>query len=55
MKVKLTLDNYAQYLQNYSIDIKDEVRNALLDGIDLIPYVKMCKNDPFRLQQIRLM
>lgn len=54
MKVKLTLDNYAQYLQNYSIDVKDEVRNALLDGIDLIPYVKMCKNDPFRLQQIRL-
>lgn len=54
MKTKVTLDNYSQYLQNYSIDIKDEVRNALLDGIDLIPYVKKCANDPFRLQQIRL-
>ena len=53
-KVNLTLENYSKFLENYSMDVKDEVRNAILDGIDLVPYVKMCKNDPFRLQQIRL-
>lgn len=52
--IKVTLDSYKTIYKNFSIDIQDEVRNALLDQIDISEYVKSCSNDPFRLQQIRL-
>ena len=51
---KLTLENYSEVLSNYSLDIRDEVRSMLLDGIDLTSWIEKCKNEPYKLTQIRL-
>lgn len=51
---KLTLENYSEVLSNYSLDIRDEVRSMILDGIDLTSWVEKCKNEPYKLNQIRL-
>lgn len=53
-KVKVTLENYSDLFKEYSLDIRDEVRSMLLDGLDLSEWVELCKNDPFRLMQVRL-
>ena len=51
---KLLLDNFRLILKDFSIDIQDVVRSAILDDVDIIPWVVNCKNDPYRLEQIRL-
>lgn len=50
----LLLDNFRSLLKGYSVDIQDIVRSAILDGVDIIPYLEACKNNPIRLDQIRL-
>ena len=50
----LILDNLRTELKDYSVDIQDIVRSAILDGIDLSEYIEACKNNPYRLDQIRL-
>ena len=50
----LVLDNFRKVLAGYSVDIQDVVRSAILDGIDISEYVNECKNNPYRLDQIRL-
>lgn len=51
---KLLLDNFRYVLKDYSIDIQDIVRSAILDDIDISSYISPCKNNPSRLEQIRL-
>lgn len=52
----LTLDNFQKELESegYSLDILDEVRSAILDGLPLAGYLHVCRNNPWRLHQIRL-
>lgn len=50
----LILDNFRTVLKDYSVDIQDIVRSAILDGIDISDYIGVCKNNPSRLEQIRL-
>ena len=50
----LILDNFRSVLSDYDIDIQDVVRSAILDGIDLSEYIESCKNDAYRLDQVRL-
>ena len=50
----LILDNFRSCLSNYSVDIQDVVRSAILDGVDISRYIDICKDNPFRLDQIRL-
>lgn len=50
----LILDNFREVLSNYSIDVQDVVRSAILDGIDISKYIQSCKDNPYRLDQIRL-
>lgn len=52
--VKLLLDNYRAELKGYSVDIQDIVRGAILDDVDISPYLESCKDNPFKLDQIRL-
>lgn len=52
--VKLLLDNFRLELSNYSVDIQDIVRSAILDDIDISEYLGSCKDSPFKLDQIRL-
>lgn len=50
----LILDNFRSVLSEYSVDIQDVMRSAILDGIDITGYLKDCKSNPYRLEQIRL-
>lgn len=52
--VVLILDNLRNVLKGYSIDIQDVVRSAILDGVDISNYIDVCKNNPYKLDQIRL-
>lgn len=50
----VVLDNFRKIFGNYSVDIQDIVRSAICDGVDISKYVDVCKDNPFRLDQIRL-
>lgn len=50
----LILDNFRRCLSEYSVDIQDIVRSAILDGVDISKYLDVCRDNPFRLDQIRL-
>lgn len=52
--VDLTFENYASRLEGFSQDIKDEVRSAILDNTPIGDFIDVCRDDPFRLQQLRL-
>ena len=51
---ELLLDNFRQVLKDFSVDVQDVVRSAILDGVDISQYINVCKNNPLRLDQIRL-
>lgn len=51
---KLILDNFRVVLKEYSVDLQDVVRSAILDDVDIGSYIKICKGDPYKLDQIRL-
>ena len=50
----LKMDNFREVLKDFSIDIQDVVRSAILDDIDITGYLRECMDDPYRLDQIRL-
>lgn len=50
----LILDTFRYLLRGYSVDIQDIVRSAILDDVDIVEYIEPCKENPFRLDQIRL-
>lgn len=50
----LILDNFRSVLSGFSIDLQDVVRSAILDGVDLEPWIDACKDQPYKLDQIRL-
>lgn len=50
----LILDNFRSVLKDYSVDIQDVVRSAILDGVDISDYISQCADNPYRLDQIRL-
>lgn len=52
--VDLTFDNYKHHLKEFSLDIQDEVRSAILDNTPIGDFIDSCREDPFRLQQVRL-
>lgn len=51
---QLVLDNFRVLLSEYSVDVQDVVRSAILDGVDIIKYIGECRDNPYRLDQIRL-
>lgn len=51
---KLLLDNFRVILKDYSVDVQDVVRSAILDDVDISGYIQECKNNPYKLEQIRL-
>lgn len=50
----LKMDNFREVLKDFSVDIQDVVRSAILDDTDITGYVHECMDDPYRLDQIRL-
>lgn len=53
--VVLTMHNYEKVLTGLSPDVVDEVRLALWDDTPIDNYISMCKDDSYRLGQLRLM
>lgn len=52
-RLPYTLENYSSMYAGYSVDIRDEVRSAILDGVDISEYIDQCASNPYRLNQIR--
>lgn len=50
----LLLDNFRTVLKDYSLDVQDVVRSAILDGVDISEYIGACRRSAYRLDQIRL-
>lgn len=42
----LILDNFRTVLRDYSIDVQDVVRSAILDDVDVADYIEICKYCP---------
>lgn len=53
---KVTLENYKKFYEsdNYSSDILDEIRLAVLDDTPIAPLIEACRNDSYRLGQLRI-
>jgi len=52
--IRVTLDNYKSIFSDCSPDVLDEIRLAILDDTPIIPFIKVCGNDSYKLGQIRL-
>ena len=50
----LILDNFRSVLSGYDVDIQDVVRSAILDGVDISEYIESCRDNAYKLDQIRL-
>lgn len=48
----LILDNFRQVLKEYTLDVQDVVRSAILDDVDISKYID--SSSPYKLDQIRL-
>lgn len=48
----LILDNFRQVLSEYTVDVQDVVRSAILDNVDITKYID--SSSPYKLDQIRL-
>ena len=51
---ELILDNFRGVLKDFSVDVQDIVRSAILDNVDISPFIVICKDNPYKLDQIRL-
>lgn len=51
---KVLLDNFRKLYSEYSIDVQDVIRSAILDDVDIAEFVNSCRDNPYRLDQIRL-
>ena len=49
----VTMGNYQTIFADYSADIVDEVRLAIMDDTAIGDYIAVCKDDSYRLGQIR--
>lgn len=51
---RVTLESINSLFRGYSLDIQDEVRSMVMDNLDLSKWIDVCKDNPYRLNQIRL-
>lgn len=51
---RVTLESISSQFRGYSLDIQDEVRSMVMDNLDLSKWIDICKDNPYRLNQIRL-
>lgn len=51
---RVTLESISSQFRGYSLDIQDEVRSMVMDNLDLSKWIDVCKDNPYRLNQIRL-
>lgn len=51
---QVTLDNYHEIFSVCTPDILDEIRSAILDDTPIAEYINACKDDNYKLGQIRM-
>lgn len=51
---EVTISNYKELFNWCSPDVLDEIRSAIWDGVDISDYIEVCRDDSYRLGQIRL-
>ena len=51
---RVTLESIGSQFREYPLDIQDEVRSMVMDNLDLSQWIDVCKDNPYRLNQIRL-
>ena len=51
---RVTLESISSQFKGYSLDIQDEVRSMVMDNLDLSKWIDVCRDNPYRLNQIRL-
>lgn len=51
---KVLLDNFRDIFKDFSVDVQDVVRSAILDEVDITNWIDKCADNPYRLDQIRL-
>ena len=51
---RVTLESLSSQFRGYSLDIQDEVRSMVMDNLDLSKWIDVCRDNPYRLNQIRL-
>lgn len=52
--MQVTLENYRVVFGTYPVDVLDEIRSAILDNIDISPYIGACGDDSYKLGQFRM-
>lgn len=53
-KKKVTINNYLDVFKDYSKDVKEVIRSAILDDTPIEPYIDIYKNDPYLLWQVKM-
>ena len=51
---KVNINNYLEIFKDYSKDIKEVIRGAILDDTSITPYIERFKNDPYMLWQVKM-
>lgn len=51
----VTLDNLRTVFSGFSVDIQDEIRSCILDGVDTSPLLSTLRDSPYEMQQMRLL
>ena len=52
--IPVTLENYKEIFRDCIPDVLDEIRLAVLDDTNIIPYIDACGSDSYKLGQFRL-
>lgn len=53
-KKRVNINNYSEIFKNYSKDIKEVIRSAILDDTPIAPYIERFKNNPYMLWQVKM-
>ena len=51
---KVNINNYLEIFKDYSKDVKEVIRGAILDDTPIAPYIDRYRNDPYMLWQVKM-
>lgn len=51
---KVNINNYSEVFKDYSVDVKEVIRSAILDDTPIEPFIAVYKNNPFMLWQVKM-
>lgn len=51
---KVNINNYNEVFKDFSVDVREVIRGALLDDTPITPYISKFKKDPYMLWQVKM-